>query len=119
MLPAGRRNRRIIFQTGTRVTDPDSGAVSYDPWVEYFQVWSEREDLGGTELFRAQQLAAKVTTRYRIPYPFGKSVTPRESLRILDQGRVYDVTYVLERGTRGREGLDVYAFARGEQDVAA
>lgn len=115
MKPAGRRNRRITFELGVPSVDPESGAMTYDPWNPYFSTWAERTDLTGSELFRAQQLAAKVTTRYRIPYPHGKDVTPRESLRISDQGKTYDITWIAELGTRGREGLEVYAFARAEQ----
>lgn len=115
MRPSGKRDRRISFETGVRNDDPLSGSVSYDPWLPYFQTWAEREDLAGSELFRAQQLAAKVTTRFRIPYPHGKEVTPRESLRIVDQRLIYDVTYVRELGKRGRAGLEILAFARQEQ----
>lgn len=115
MRPAGKRDRRIRFELGQLTVDPDSGAVTYDPWLLYFECWADREDLAGSELFRAQQLAAKVTTRFRIPYPHGKDVTPRESLRIVDQRLVYDVTYTREMGPRGRVGLEIYGFARQEQ----
>ena len=116
MRPAGRRNRRIAFEEGTRPWTRESGAMTYDPWVPYFTLWAEREDLAGTELFRAQQLAAKVTTRYRIPYPHGKDVTPRESLRIVDQRRVM-TSPTWPSGHAGRAGLEILAFARAEQDA--
>lgn len=119
MLPAGKRNRRIVFETAPAVVDPENGSHSYADWSAYFTCWAERRDLSGNELLRAQALVAKVTTSYRIPYPHGKNVTPREALRIVDQGRVYDVTYVGELGVRGREGLEILAFARAEQDTAA
>lgn len=119
MLAAGRRDRRIAFELGEQIRDPDSGAISYGNWTTYFEVWSHREDLAGSELFRAQQIVAKVTTRYTIPYPHGKDLSPRESLRLVDQGRIYDVTFLIELGTRGRAGLQVLAFARAEQDNAA
>lgn len=118
MRPAGKRDRRIRFETGVQSVDPESGAMTYDPWLPYFETWAERDDLAGSELFRAQQLAAKVTTRYRIPYPHGKDITPRESLRIVDQRHTYDIVFLRELGVRGRAGLEVYAFARAEQPVA-
>jgi SPP1 family predicted phage head-tail adaptor len=118
-LDAGRRDRRIVFETGEQIRDPDSGAISYGDWESYFEVWAHREDLAGSELFRAQQIAAKVTTRYTIPYPHGKDLSPRESLRLVDQGRIYDVTFIRELGVRGRAGIEVLAFARAEQDSAA
>ena len=113
MLPAGKRDRRIAFESATAGPPTPSGEPVVT-WGTYFECWSERKDLTGSELFRAQQLAAKATVRYRIPYPYGKSVTPREGLRIVDQGRTYDIRYVSEVGLRGREGLELLAEARAE-----
>lgn len=114
MLPAGKRDRRITFQTPTDSISSSGEPTQTWPGATYFECWAERHDLTGSELFRAQQIAATATVRYRIPYPHGKSVTPREGLRIVDQGQTYDIRYVSELGTRGREGLEILAERRAE-----
>ncbi len=83
---------------------------SWDPPASFFEVWAQKEDLVGRELFVAQQIAAKTNTRFRIRYVDG--VTPRETLRIVCDGRDYDITAVSEIGRR--EGLEILAWARAE-----
>lgn len=112
MLAAGKRDRYIAFQSGTS-TQGESGEPTF-AWAAYFECWAHRRPLTGREFFQASQVAAKVDVIYRIPYPHGKTVTPTEGLRIVDQGVTYDITYVAELGPRGREGLEIMATARAE-----
>jgi len=112
MLSAGKRDRYISVQIGTATQDP-SGEPTF-AWAAYFDTWAHKRPLTGREFFQAQQVAAKVDVIYRIPYPYGKTVTPLESLRIIDQGVTYNVKHVAELGPRGREGLEILAEARAE-----
>jgi SPP1 family predicted phage head-tail adaptor len=112
MLPAGQRDRRIVVQRGTS-TQSSTGEPTFT-WDTYFETWAHRRPLTGREFFQAQQVAAQVDVIYRIPYPDGKTVTPVESLRIIDAGVTYDVRSVAEIGKRGREGLEIMAAARAE-----
>ena len=112
MFAAGKRDRRITFESGTSAQS-ETGEPTFT-WATYFECWAERRPLTGREFFQAQQVAAKVDVIYRIPYPHGKTVTPLENIRIVDQGQTFDITYVAELGKRGREGLEIMATARAE-----
>jgi SPP1 family predicted phage head-tail adaptor len=77
-------------------------------------VWTEKRELQGRELFQAQQLAAKVDTEFKIRFPAGLDPFPNpdESMRLVCEDVVYDITYVSEVGRR--EGLRILAFRRAE-----
>jgi len=111
MIAAGKLDRRVRFEHATETTSA-SGEVSL-AWTELVTVWGSKEPLTGRELFAAQQVTAKVDTRFRVRYsPAVDEVTPDETYRIICEGRTYDITSVMETGRR--EGLEILAEARAE-----
>lgn len=106
-MQAGKMDRRITFERAI-----ESQAASGEQvltWVADSTVWAEVEPLAGTELFRAQQLGAKVDTRFRVRWMGAPAITPDEKVRILYGLRYYDIRSVVEIGRR--EGLEILAEA--------
>ena len=92
------------------IDDTNRARPSRSTWSVFAEVWAEQVPLQGRELFAAQQVAARVDTRFRLRWR--ADVTP-EATRVVDaDGRVFDIVSVLELGRR--EGLEVMATARGE-----
>jgi len=114
---AGALDRRLRFERASDTQGP-SGEPSRT-WSPLIEVAARKRELGGRELFQAQQLVAKVDTEFLIRYPVGMYPfpTPSELLRLVCEGRTYDITHVSEIGRR--DGLRILAFARADQDVAA
>jgi len=110
---AGKMDRRIRVELATEVDAPSGSGQKVLTWALFFRAWAEKRDLRGTELFQAQQVAAKVTTTFRIRWRAG--VNPGRNLRLIDESdgnRVYDITAAPELGRR--EGLELMAWARAE-----
>jgi SPP1 family predicted phage head-tail adaptor len=120
--PAGERDRRLRFE----IADETQAAGSGQPvqaWKLVREVWGSKRDLSGSELFRAQQLVAKVSTEFEILYPDWAPfpiANADESMRLTvvgEEAKVYDITLVLEVGRR--DGLRIMAWARPEEQAAA
>jgi SPP1 family predicted phage head-tail adaptor len=109
-MQSGAMDRRIRIDQAQEVRS-ESGEI-VQTWLPLITTWAERNPLQGSELFQAQQIAAKVDTRYRVRYR--SDVTPGSDLRVVDLSdqREYDITAVLEIGRR--EGLELLASARAE-----
>lgn len=107
---AGQMDRRIRIDAGTATVDPESSGEPIVTYVPMVNVWAQVQPLRGTELFAAQQVAAKVDTRFRIRWR--GDVRPERMQIVDDLERVYDVHFVQEIGRR--EGLEILATARGE-----
>ncbi|OGR95736.1 MAG: hypothetical protein A2V88_15960 [Elusimicrobia bacterium RBG_16_66_12] len=113
---AGNLDRRIRFERATEAQDPDSGApiLTWDPPAASYDCAAEVRPLRGQEYFAAQQFAAKADTLFRIRWPRGFETLPEpdESVRLMYDGRIYNIQHVAEIGRR--EGLEILATARAE-----
>jgi SPP1 family predicted phage head-tail adaptor len=108
---AGRLDRLIRFQEA--VSSQDDSGQEIPVWTPLGLAWAQVTPLRGGESYgSAQQVVADADTKFKIRWPEDFSVTPRETLRILYDGRVYDVKEVIELGRR--EGLDILAKTRPE-----
>jgi SPP1 family predicted phage head-tail adaptor len=111
---AGALDRRLRIEVATE-TQSASGEVTRTwPGTLLADVWASKRDLSGVELYRAQQLVAKVDTEFEIRYPAGLNPFPNpdETMRLFCEGVPYDITFVSEIGRR--EGLKLLAFKRAE-----
>ena len=108
--PAGDLDRRIRIERQVRGEDSPGGEETYT-WALVSIVWANVRPLRGRELFAAQQVAAKVDTRFRIRWRTG--ITPERMRIVDDQGRGYDIMAVLEIGRR--DGLEIMGVARAEE----
>lgn len=112
---AGTLDRRVRFDRAPKPWPLDDAGQPVPQWARVYECWAERRPLQGRELYAAQQLAARADVEFRIRYPPEVTITPDESLRLVDlfdRERPYDITYVAEIGRR--EGLSVIAAARAE-----
>lgn len=107
---AGSMDRRLRIDRQVAGPQEPSGGETYT-WSLVAYVWGEEKPLRGDESFLAGQSdVATVWRRFRIY--FREDVTP-ERMRIVDSSnRAFDIIDVQEIGRR--EGLEIYARARGE-----
>ncbi len=111
-MQAGKLDRRLRFEQATSSTASASGEPTLT-WSELATVWGSKEPLSGREATQAQQLVARIDTRFRVRYSAALAVvTPTATFRLVCDGRTYDITAVTEIGRR--EGLEILAGARAE-----
>lgn len=101
---AGQRDRRVGILAATRAENEAGEEI--ETWSVSGYRWASKEDLSGSELFRAQQVNAEITTRFGFAYTDQITVANR----IQYEGKDYDIYSVAEVGRR--EGLIVLAKAR-------
>lgn len=106
MLPAGELDRRITLQQATEGKDAAGGLTL--SWADLASVWAKVTPLGGREPFTAAQEAAFADTRFTIRWR--SDVTPGAKMRVLHDGRTYDILAVFEPVRR--EVVDLLAQAR-------
>lgn len=105
-MEAGKLDRRITIERFTATTDEVGGETQ--AWTGVAEVWAAVEPISDGERWRAAEVAASVTTRFRIRW--GQGVTVED--RIGYDGRTYDIVGVKEIGRR--EGQEITAAARAE-----
>lgn len=105
-MKAGDLDRRITVERASVATDNYGGETR--TWAALGTVWAQVLPISDGERWRAGEVAAHVTTRFRIRWGLG--VTVRD--RIVYEGRAYDIAGVKEIGRR--EGQEITASARAE-----
>lgn len=88
----GRFDREITIQENTPTRD-EYGAET-DAWSTFATGWAEKIYGAGKEFFSGQQLQAEEQVMYRTRHIDGV----KREMRILDDGIVYDILNVPERG---------------------
>lgn len=106
-MEAGRLDRRITIQRAIKTTDELGGHVL--TWGDHATVWAEVLPISDGERWRAQEVAAHVTTRFRIRWG-GSGVTVED--RVVYDDRTYELVAVKEIGRR--EGQELTGAARAE-----
>jgi len=103
----------VRIERATETQTPGTGEP-VRTWALLREVWAEVRPLRGNEFYAAQQLAAKADTLFRIRFPRELDPLPNadESMRLVYEGRSYNIQHVAEMGRR--EGLDILAQARAE-----
>jgi SPP1 family predicted phage head-tail adaptor len=112
MTASGRMKRRVTLQRATVAANSFNELV--ETWATLATVWAERRDVSAAEAYRAQEVGAQITTRFRIRYSSDiADLNPRD--RLVFSGLVYQITGVRE-SVRNR-WLEIDTVAR--QDIAA
>lgn len=95
----GPMRRRASLQSPPQETEAQNqyGEVA-TAWADVAEVWVQVEPLSGKELWQAQQVQADVTHRVTMRYRPGV----RPKWRIVYQGRVFNILYVLNLEERNR-----------------
>lgn len=112
MTGSGDMNRRAVFQRATVTCNNFNEQI--ESWATLASVWVNRRDVSAAESFRAQEVGAQLSLRFRIRYsPDVADLNPRD--RVLYDGRVYNLTGVRE--IKRNRWLEVDCVVR--DDVAA
>lgn len=104
---AGKLDRRITIRRATTATNDLGEDVA--TWGDLATVWASKEDIRDGERFAAQEVAAHITTRFRVRWSSVTSDVDAKD-RIVYQGYEYNVVAVKELGRR--EGIEITASAR-------
>lgn len=116
---AGRLDRRIQFRRGTLVTDGFGTRLEWnaaDPAADNLgtPVWAEKSDISDGERWRAGEVAAHITTRFKVRYSsFSVGITPKD--RIAFDGMTFDIHGIKEPPGTRRQWIEITASARNDQ----
>lgn len=107
--PAGARDRRITLQRASIVKNALNEDVT--TWLELATVWAEKLDVSDRERVAAAEVAAEITTRFRILWSTNlANLNPKD--RLTFDSKVYDIVVAKEMGRR--EGIEISANARSD-----
>jgi SPP1 family predicted phage head-tail adaptor len=105
-MEAGKLDRLVTLERATVVDDPFGGEV--ETWAPLATVPAEMLPISDGERFRYGEVAAEITTRWRIRW--GYDVTAED--RLTYEGRVFAIVGVKEIGRH--EGQELTTGARAE-----
>ncbi|RVV99705.1 head-tail adaptor protein [Mesobaculum littorinae] len=111
-MAAGALDRRVQV---LRETGGDDGFSSTAGRYATFgvPVWAAKRDVNDTERWRADQVAASVTTRFTVRWSgFARGITPRD--RLICDGVTYEITGIKE-GSGRRRWLEITCAARSDE----
>ncbi|SDW78187.1 phage head closure protein [Roseicitreum antarcticum] len=118
-MSAGRLNRRIQFRRGTMVSDGFGTRLEWNaaqPEADNHgtPVWAEKADISDGERWRAGEVGAQITTRFKVRYsPFTAGITPKD--RIAFDGLTYNIHGIKEPPGTRRQWIELTASARNDQ----
>jgi SPP1 family predicted phage head-tail adaptor len=109
-MTAGKMDRRIRIERATATDDGFTSAGTVT-WSLLAEVWAEVTPISDGERWRAGEVAAHVTHRFRIRYSSTVAgITPAD--RIIYQGDAFNISGVKEIGRRQK--LEITASARAD-----
>lgn len=103
-LAAGKLDRLIRIEAALEQRDEETGetTLTWPPegGVVLAEVWAERLDPATLERFTSDQEVAEIDRAWQIRYrrELLDIVTPEPRFRVVDSGRVFDITGVVEVG---------------------
>lgn len=108
-MTAGLLDRRVQFYRATMV---DDGFSSTEVFAVHGQpVSASKAEISDGERWKAGEVAAQITSRFRIRYSaFAAALTPND--RLICEGRAYDIVGLKEIGRR--EAFEITAAARND-----
>lgn len=118
-MTAGTLDRRIQFRRGTLKTDGFGTRLEWntaDPAADNYgaPVWAEKADISDSERWRAGEVAAHVTTRFKVRYSsFSAGITPKD--RLVLGGLTFDIHGLKEPPGTRRQWIEITATARNDQ----
>ena len=106
-LDIGKLDRRITIQSLTQGSGSPYGEPT-QTWTTWATVWANVYSGGGREFEAARQITAEIDTQFQVRWIDG--LTP--TMRILYEGRTYDILRIQEVGRRER--WNIWTKARQE-----
>lgn len=108
-MQAGARDRKITLQRRGGLIDAFGHEV--ETWTDLGTVWAERLDVSDGERWRAAEVAAAISVRFRVRATvLTADLTARD--RIQSEGRLFDIQGIKQIE---REGFEITANARADQ----
>jgi SPP1 family predicted phage head-tail adaptor len=104
-MEAGRMREQIAIQA--KSVSRDAYGAEVVGWATHAEVWAEAQPLAGREYVAMRQAQAEISIRFRTRYVAG--VNP--AMRVLWDGRGYDIVEAIDVGARRRE---LELLCRGE-----
>lgn len=110
MARAGELDRRVQFLRATLADDGYTTAA--ESWGDLGgPVWASKDDISDGERWRAGEVQAHITTRFRVRWSgFTAGITPKD--RLVCGGVTYDISGIKEVGRR--DLLEITAAARAD-----
>lgn len=110
MARAGDLDRRVQFHRAALTDDGYTAAA--ETWADLGSpVWASKADISDGERWRAGEVQAHITTRFRVRWSaFSAGITPKD--RLVCGGVTYDISGIKEIGRR--ELLEITAAARAD-----
>jgi len=108
-MDAGKMKDRVQFMRATLVDDGFSQAETFTNYGAL--VWAERQDASDGERWRAGEVSASITTRFRLlQSAFTRGITTKD--RLACRGVTYDISGIKETEWRGV--FEITAAARAD-----
>lgn len=85
-------NKKIIFQILTEKTDKIGNQVQ--EWIDFFTAWANVNSVGGREYYSASQVNSQNDVVFKTRYSRKIAVFLSSEIRILYNGKVYDVKHI-------------------------
>jgi SPP1 family predicted phage head-tail adaptor len=109
MMRGGALDERITIERATFTSNTYGEPIQ--TWAVLATVWASREDVSDGERWRAAEVSATISHRFRIRFSNTVAdVNPKDRIRF--DGRVFDIHHVKELGRRA--GLELTASARAD-----
>lgn len=113
MAGAGELDRRITLQ---RATVSDTGNAYGEPqetWTTIATVWARRMDASAAEKYRAREVGAEITRRFRIRYSSDVSdISPTD--RLLYNSVIHQITGIWEPEDTRNRWIEIDCVARSD-----
>ena len=114
-----RLDRRVQFRRAALVTDGFGTRLAWNdanPAADNHgaPVWAEKADISDGERWRAGEVQAHVTTRFKVRCSaFAAGITPKD--RLVCEGLTYDIHGIKEPPGTRRQWIEITASARNDQ----
>jgi SPP1 family predicted phage head-tail adaptor len=110
---AGELDRRITVQRAELATGGDYNEPQ-EAWTDIATVSARRADASAGEAYRAQEVGAEISTRFRVRWSaLTASITPKD--RVSYEGKLYNVTAVREPAGTRNQWLEIDCVARPDR----
>lgn len=106
-----RLDHRVTIQQNTPTVDDYGGST--DVWADFITVSAERKDVSARESYRAQEVGAEISVRFKVRYsPDMATVTPKDRL-VLENGLTYNITGTRE--TQRNKWIEIDCVVRADK----
>lgn len=110
---AGDLDRRITVQRATLVAGGDYNEPQ-EVWADLVILWARRADASAGETYKAQEVGASISTRFRVRYStLNATITPKD--RIAFDGASFNITAVREPAGTRRQWIEIDCVARADK----